>query len=150
MPATTRLLLSPTFVNIRNIDFFSIIYAFFNFACHNLSFLGGYIPIGQIRLFCRRLITSLSSLRTCCKNRCEPVAQIVANPVTPEFTDRDSATKHQTYNDFWQWLTANNPPSQPQPQKSSLIFSSRSKPMLYNENLEYIISRESPCLLGGQ
>ena len=41
--------------------------------------------IGQIHLFfCLRLNSSLSSLRTCSINRCEPVALIVANPVTPE------------------------------------------------------------------
>ena len=106
MPAATCPSLSSIFVKIRYYWFFPIIPKVFNFQCHNLSFRGSYIPpesptklygilgrndntyepvIGQIHpFFCLRLNSTLSSLRTCSINRCEPVAKIVANPVTPE------------------------------------------------------------------
>ena len=44
MHETTCPSLSSIFVKIRNNLFFSIIPKVFNFECHNLSFLGGYVP----------------------------------------------------------------------------------------------------------
>ena len=101
MYLTTCPSLSPFFVKIQNYWHFTLFSTFFYFECHDLWFLGGHIPPdGSTKLFdiswkngnanesvlrhlrhfcCRTLILSLSSLRTCSKNRCEPVLQIVAN-----------------------------------------------------------------------
>ena len=106
MPATTRPSLSSIVVKIRNYWFFSIVPKVLNFQCHKLLFLGGYIPPESstklydisgrnynVHVQVKKNSPFLSvddwshpcsSLRTCNKNRCEPVAKIVANPVTPE------------------------------------------------------------------
>ena len=58
MPATTRPPLSSIVVKIQNYRFLSIIPKVCNFECHNLWFLGGYIPH--------------KSMRTSHIDRCEP------------------------------------------------------------------------------
>ena len=105
MLPNTRLSLSPILVKIRNYWFF--LRLFLRFLNSNVKICRFLVAISHLNVrqssilfleemitymsqwyviftICRRLISSLSSLRTCSKSWCEAVAKSFASSVTPE------------------------------------------------------------------